>query len=127
MIKILEKNQRNNVLMNRQELKLLVETHATPSKKEVAKLVSDKIGKEEELVVVKKIISKFGRQTFLITAFVYDNKEDLMKTEKIKGEKKKEEVKQESGNNESKESEAKADDTKEEAKNNEVKEKNDNK
>ncbi len=101
MIKLLEKKERNNVLMNRKEFKLLVEAEVTPSKQEVTRLIASETKKSEDLVVVKKIKSKFGRKTFLIIAFVYDSKEEMDKIEKKKKEKKgekKEMIKEESDN-----------------------------
>ncbi len=80
-MKILEKKQKNNLLLNRQELELIIEADITPSKQETAKFIADETKKPEDLIVIKNIKSKFGRKTFLIIAFVYDNKEDLEKIE----------------------------------------------
>lgn len=81
-MKIIE--DKNNELLNRRELKIIVEAEKNPSFPEAFKLVQEKFKAQEELIEIKEIKGKFGRSTFLIGAFIYKNKEDKDKLEKKK-------------------------------------------
>jgi ribosomal protein S24E len=81
-MKILEDNKNN--LLNRREIKMIVEAEKNPSFEETSKLFSEKFKANEELIAVKQIGGKFGRNTFLISAFIYDSKEEKEKLEKKK-------------------------------------------
>ena len=61
--------QEKNPFLEREELILEIENSVTPTSEEVKK----EIGKNEDLIVIKKINTSFGKQTFIIEAFVYDN------------------------------------------------------
>ena len=63
--------QKENPLLHRKELLILVEHNSVPSKKEVAKDISEKTKSPEENIIVEKIIGDFGSHTFKITAKVY--------------------------------------------------------
>jgi len=67
---------KNNELLNRREVKVIVEAEKNPGFPEACKIVSDKFKSAEELIEVNGIKGKFGRNTFLISAFIYKNKED---------------------------------------------------
>jgi ribosomal protein S24E len=67
---------------------------ATPTNNEVKKEISKELKADENLIVIKNIITKFGEGTSLVKAFVYDTLEELKKLEKYeepKAEEKKEE------------------------------------
>jgi len=81
--------EKQNSLFNRKEVKLIIESKATPSKVEAQKIVAGKFTADSEFVAVKKILGKFGRNTFLIIANIYKSKEDKDKGE-LKPKKKKE-------------------------------------
>lgn len=71
--------QERNPFLEREELVLEITKDATPTYDEVIGAV----GKENDLTVVKKVHSNFGRQTFLADVVVYDNKEAKDKVEVI--------------------------------------------
>jgi len=81
-MKIIE--DRQNELLNRKEVKLIVEAGKNPNFPEALKLVADKFKVQEDLISVKEIKGKFGRDTFLISARIYKSKEDKDKLEKKK-------------------------------------------
>lgn len=85
--KILE--QKENHLFKRKEIKIIVESPISPSIKDAEKIVSEKFSGNEESIKIKKVGGKFGRNTFLISANIYQSKEDKEKTEKKPKEKKK--------------------------------------
>ncbi len=70
-----------NVLLKRRRLKVLVEAESNPGFENSKKFISDEFGAKEPLIVVREIKSKFGRNTFLIEALVYDSAEDLNRIE----------------------------------------------
>lgn len=71
-----------NSLMNRREVKLIVESPSNPGFSNAAKMVADECKAKEELIAVKEVKSKFGRNTFLIDAFIYHSLDDKNKTER---------------------------------------------
>ncbi len=79
-----------NELLNRREVKGIVTLGGNPGFAEAEKILSEELKADLEKVVVKNVISKFGRDTFLIDAFVYDSKEHKERIEpKIKVKEKK--------------------------------------
>jgi len=85
-MKIIE--EKDNFLMNRKEVKVVVEAGKNPSYDEALNLISEKFKIVPELVVIKSVKGKFGRNTFLISAFIYKSKEDKERFERKKKEKK---------------------------------------
>ena len=85
-------NSHRNLFLNREEIVLEIISNTSPSFDDVKKAV----GKDENLTVVKKISSNFGRKKFIAEVFVYGSKEskDRIETlprkerDKIKEEKK---------------------------------------
>jgi len=71
--------QEKNPFLERTELILEIENNVTPTSEEVKK----EIGKNAELIVIKKINTSFGKQIFTVEAFVYDNAEIKNKIETI--------------------------------------------
>jgi len=70
-----------NDLLNRREIKVVVESEKNPSFSEASKIISKEFKADEESIVINEIKGKFGRKTFLITARVYKTKEDKEKIE----------------------------------------------
>lgn len=68
-----------NELFKRQEVSLILESDKNPNFSDVKKKLSEKFSKPEEAIDVYNIKGKFGRNTFLIKAYVYDSKEALNK------------------------------------------------
>jgi ribosomal protein S24E len=66
-----------NALMKRHEVSYIVDAEKNPSFPEMTKQISSEMKKPEENINVYSIQGKFGRDTFLVKAYVYDSKEDL--------------------------------------------------
>jgi len=79
-----------NDLLKRRELKLVVNAGKNPGFADAMKNVADKFKAKEENIVVREVKSKFGRDTFLIDAYIYDSAEAKVNTEPKKRIKKKE-------------------------------------
>ena len=71
--------QEKNSFLEREEIVLEIKNSVTPTYDEV----KTEIGKPAELIVIKRINTNFGRQTFAVEAVVYDNIEALKKIETI--------------------------------------------
>jgi len=82
-------NQSRNELLKRNEVKGIVSSSGNLGFENAMKIVVDKMKTAEENVVIKNVKSKFGRDTFLIEALVYDSVDDKMKIEPKVKEKKK--------------------------------------
>jgi len=72
-------NQVKNPFLEREEYTLEITNEVAPSLEEV----KQELKKDAELTVVKKVHTNFGRQTFIVEAVVYDNKEAMKKVETI--------------------------------------------
>jgi len=83
---------KENLLLNRREIKVIVEAPKNPSFQEACKLISEKFKADEELIDIRNIGGKFGRDTFLISAYVYKNKKDKEEFAKKKPEAKEDSV-----------------------------------
>ena len=72
---------KENSLMNRKEVKIVVEAEKNPSYDEALNVIAKKVGGNADTIVIKAVKGKFGRNTFLISSFIYKNKEDKEKFE----------------------------------------------
>ncbi len=92
-IKIIEDEQ--NPLLERRRIKIIIEAEKNPTIQEATKKVAEQFKTAEENIAIKQVKGKFGRNTFLISANVYNNKENKEKIEpkpkKKKGEQEKKE------------------------------------
>jgi ribosomal protein S24E len=79
-----------NDLLKRREIKLVVNAGKNPGFAEAAKMFSEKFKVDDATIVVKELKSKFGRDTFLIDAMIYDSVKDKESVEPKKKVKKKE-------------------------------------
>jgi ribosomal protein S24E len=86
---MMEKLNFKNDLFNRREVKLLVKASSNPGEAFAKKEIAGKFKAIEDAIVVRSVKSKFGRDSFLIDAFVYDSVEDKDRVEPKKKEKKK--------------------------------------
>lgn len=68
-------NDNKNVLFKRQEMSF--STDKNLSFDEARKQIAESTGKAEENIDVRNVKGGFGNQKFLVSANVYDNKEDL--------------------------------------------------
>ena len=78
-MKILE--EKNNLLFKRKEIVAEMQTKSSPNFSEIEKFLSEKFGVLGENIKIKKIHGSFGNNSFVITAFIYNSKEDKEKTE----------------------------------------------
>ena len=62
-----------NKLLSRRELKFITPFTKNPSFAEIEELVSKEFKAEPEKIAVKAIKGKFGHDTFLVEALIYDN------------------------------------------------------
>lgn len=83
------KNFRND-LLKRNEVKVVMSAGKNPGLATAAKNIAEHLKTKEENIVVRELKSSFGRDTFLIDAFVYDSVMDKDNIEPKKKVKKKE-------------------------------------
>lgn len=80
--------EKENFLTNRKEIKIIAEADKNPTFQEAENLIVKEFKSDKENIVVKGVKGKFGRNTFLISAFIYKSKEDKEMFEpKVKGKK----------------------------------------
>jgi len=78
-------NETENPLFNRKEIQLSLKAGTTPSREEVAKIISEKFSIPVENIKIKKILGKFGSKVFTVIANLYASEEDKNKTESKSG------------------------------------------
>jgi len=72
---------KDNFLLNRKEVKVLVDSKKNPTYKEAEEILIKEFDSSNDCIVVRRVKGKFGRNTFLISGFVYNSKEDKEKIE----------------------------------------------
>jgi ribosomal protein S24E len=70
-----------NSLIGRREIVAVAESSGNPGFTTVKEDLVKELGVDENLVIVKKVGSKFGRGSFEVEAFVYDSQESKEKVE----------------------------------------------
>jgi len=70
-----------NMLLDRKEIYAEVENTKTPNFDEVKDMISKKLNTTKDNIVVKEVLGSFGKRSFKVTAFIYDTKEALEKSE----------------------------------------------
>jgi ribosomal protein S24E len=70
-----------NPLFKRREIEGEIKGEITPSRTDVAKLLSEKFSVPVENIKIRTILGKFGSKIFLINANIYSSKEDKDKIE----------------------------------------------
>jgi len=70
-----------NTLLKRREIKAIVQAPSNPSFEKASELIAHHTKSSSEAIVINNVRGKFGRDTFLIDAFVYGSKEDKEKVE----------------------------------------------
>jgi ribosomal protein S24E len=75
-----------NGLLKRREVKVVVKEESNPGFTKALQIISEEFKAPEENIVMRGVGSKFGRNTFLIDAFIYDSVEDKKRIERIKDE-----------------------------------------
>ncbi len=72
---------KKNLLFNRKEVKVLVESVKTPSKDDALNIISTNFKSDPQKIIIENVKGKFGRKTFLIDAKIYNSIEDKEKIE----------------------------------------------
>jgi ribosomal protein S24E len=70
-----------NDLLKRREIKLVMNAEKNPGMANASKLIAEHFKADESNIVVRELKSKFGRDTFLIDAFIYNSIEDKERIE----------------------------------------------
>ena len=65
-----------NDLLKRREVKVIIHNSGNPGFAGAEKVVDEKFKANPEVTIINNVKSKFGRDTFLIDAFIYDSVED---------------------------------------------------
>jgi ribosomal protein S24E len=77
-----------NKLLKRKEVLVSGEYEINPGIERVTEEISKKFKADKEKIVVRRIISEFGKKLFKIEAFIYNSVEDKTKVEPKPKEKK---------------------------------------
>ncbi len=72
-----------NLLLGRREIVGVIAGESNPGFDKAKEELVNKLKVEKELVVIKKLGSKFGRKEFVVDAFVYNSAGDKDRIEKI--------------------------------------------
>lgn len=70
---------KKNDLLKRREVKVIIHSSGNPGYEGARKAVDEQFKAKPEVTVINTLKSKFGRDTFLIDAFIYDSEEDRNK------------------------------------------------
>jgi len=70
-----------NDLLKRREVKVVIESASNPGFAHASRVIAEEFKAKEDQIVIKEVKSKFGRNTFLIDAFIYQTPEDKKKIE----------------------------------------------
>ncbi len=76
-----EIKKHENPIFNRKEIEVTVETSGSLKTSEVENLLSEKYSVPAENITIRSIKGSFGSNKFLITANIYQTKQDREKTE----------------------------------------------
>lgn len=79
-----------NDLLKRREVKVVMTSEKNPGMANASKVMAEHFKACEDCIAIKTLKSKFGRDTFLVDALVYDSVADKIRIEPKKKEKKKE-------------------------------------
>jgi len=70
-----------NDLLKRKEIKVVVPFEKNPGLEKAAEIISENFNVNKEVIAIKALKSKFGRDTFLIESFIYDSVKDMERVE----------------------------------------------
>ena len=82
-----------NELLKRREIEISADYESNPGLKKVTQDIANHFKVSEELIAIKKIISKFGTNEFVVDAFIYNDVKHKEMIEPKKKEKNKEDKK----------------------------------
>lgn len=66
-------NDISNALLHRRELRVAYQSPCNPGYAQVQKVLAEKLGTPEEVIVVRHLTNPFGSSEFFIEAFVYES------------------------------------------------------
>jgi len=81
-IKILKTDKK--LLLERDEYIVEITSAKTPSNEELKKALSEKLKKDDSLILIKRINQKFGTQYLTAKCYAYSNPEAIKKFERFK-------------------------------------------
>lgn len=70
-----------NEMLKRREVELVITSEKNPGIKLASKAIADNFKANEDAVVVKRVASRFGRDSFSVEAFIYDSIEEKNRIE----------------------------------------------
>lgn len=70
-----------NDLLKRREVKLIINAEKNPGIISATKMIAEHLKATDDVVVVKELKSKFGMDSFLIDAFIYNSIHDRERAE----------------------------------------------
>ncbi len=84
MVEVEIESEKENKLLNRRELTLIVshQGEETPSRKQLKDRVSNLVNSSKDTVIVDSIKTMFGKEQSTVEARVYDDKESAVKYER---------------------------------------------
>lgn len=65
-----------NDLLKRREVKLIITAEKNPGIASASQKIAEELKVNEDVIAIKTLKSKFGRDTFLIDAFIYNSVKD---------------------------------------------------
>lgn len=75
------KNKKRNDLLKREEVAAIIKSKVTPTLQEAGNLIAKHLNSNAELVAIRRVKGKFGRDEFDVEAHIYETKEAKEKTE----------------------------------------------
>ena len=78
------KKQNSNAFFDRKEIVLSANEKTTPSYVQLKAEIGEKIGADENLIVIKKLDHQFGKTEVIVHVYVYGSLESLKSHEKEK-------------------------------------------
>ena len=84
MISFKQVSHEKKPLLSREEFVIEIEDSKTPSNAELRKAISEKSGKNENLILIKKISHKFGTQNTLANFYVYHGESAIKRFERFR-------------------------------------------
>ena len=62
-----------NDLLKRKEVQIIITSNGNPGMQNSLKMIAEQFKAKDDVIAVKAVKGKFGRDTFLIDAFIYDS------------------------------------------------------
>ena len=69
-------SEKENLLFSRKEITVEMKREGSPKKSEIESSLAEKFSAAADAIKIEKVISKFGSDIFLVSAKIYNSKED---------------------------------------------------